>query len=265
MPTWWYSTPEDGRSLSQEFDYLAEQREAERSRRARMFHPHAQLADIGGDVGLALVASRPIPAGTVMWALCDFDIILDRHAVAELSAPYREILDRYAFISPDGDSILQWDLARFGNHCCEAVLHSVGFDVEIAVRDIAAGEQITTEYGSLNRDFHFACACGARRCRTHIRRDDSLHHGREWDERVARVLPLYSSVEQPLAPVLARRPHALEVLEGRLPPPPSSGLYCPASRLPDLTAQGGGRSAPSARSPHSVTMPLQALDIASGG
>ena len=231
-----------------------------------MFHPHAQLADIGGDVGLALVASRPIPAGTVMWALCDFDIILDRHVVADLSPPYREILDRYAFISPDGDCILQWDLARFGNHSCDAILHSVGFDVEIAVRDIAAGEQITTEYGNLNRDFHFACACGAGNCRAHIRHDDSLHFGQAWDEQVAQVLPMYRRVDQPLAAVLARRPHALEVLEGRRPPPPSRSMYCPASRLPDLSPPpeaGPGRipAPPSARSRYSVTMPLQSLDI----
>src|SRR5687768_6852371 len=77
-----------------------------------MFHPHARTIDLGSDIGTALVATQPIPAGTVLWALCEFDIVLDRSRIAELSRPYREVLDRYAFISPTGDCILQWDLAR---------------------------------------------------------------------------------------------------------------------------------------------------------
>jgi hypothetical protein len=229
-----------------------------------MFHPHAQTADLGGDLGLALVATRPIPAGTVVWALCEFDLVLDRSRVAELSPTYRQILDRYAFISPTGDCILQWDHARFGNHSCDAMCHSVGYDLEIAVRDIAAGEQITTEYGNLNRDFHFECLCGSPRCRTFIRHDDSLRFGHEWDEIVARALPLYRTVEQPLASVVAQRVDALAILEGRRPPAQSAANYCPPHRAPDLSPPPeivvrpppARIVRPAPRSRYSVTVPL---------
>ena len=228
-----------------------------------MFHPHAQLADVGGDVGMALVATRPIPAGTVVWALCEFDIVLDSARVPQLPRPYREILDRYAFVSPTGETILQWDLARFGNHSCDAICHSVAYDVEIAVRHIAAGEQITTEYGNLNRNFHFECACGSPGCRTFVRHDDALRHGQEWDRLIADVLPHYARVEQPLAAVVASRPSSLAVLEGRRPPSPSRAGYCPPHRLPDLRPPPEAESsraaaAPGRRSRHSVTRPVSA-------
>jgi len=225
-----------------------------------MFHPHAQVIDLGGDAGLALVATRPIPAGTVMWVLCEFDIVLDRARVAELSRPYRAILDRYAFVSPTGDCILQWDHARFGNHSCDAICHSVGYDVEIAVRDVAPGQQITTEYGNLNRDFHFRCGCGAPRCRTIVRQDDCLRFGAEWDEQVADALPRYRQVEQPLAAVLSRRVDTLAILEGRRSPSQSRSFYCPRHWQPDLSPppELGLRpaSAPVQRSRYTITAPL---------
>jgi uncharacterized protein len=226
-----------------------------------MFHPHVQLADVGGDVGMALVATRPIPAGTVMWALCEFDIVLDGARIPQLPRPYREVLDRYAFVSPTGDAILQWDLARFANHSCDAICHSVAYDVEIAVRDVAPGEQVTTEYGNLNRNFHFQCACGTPRCRGFVRHDDVLRHGDEWDRMIADVLPLYSMVEQPLAAVLAGRVSTLAVLEGRHPLIPSRNGYCPPHRLPDLRPPpeaGANRPAPTPgrRSRHASTRPV---------
>ena len=213
---------------------------------------------------MALVATRPIPAGTVVWALCEFDLVLDGARIAELSRPHREVLDRYAFISPAGECILQWDLARFGNHSCDAICHSVGYDVEIAVRDIAAGEQITTEYGNLNRDFHFQCSCGSPRCRTFVRHDDSLHHGHEWDEVVARAIPLYRTVEQPLGPVLAKRRDSLAILEGRRPQAPSRANYCPPHRAPELSPPPETAALPlprtvrhaAPRSRYSITVPL---------
>lgn len=211
---------------------------------------------------MTLVATRPIPAGTVVWVLCEFDLVLDRSQLPEMSRSHRDILDRYAFISPEGDILLQWDLARFGNHSCDAVLQSVRYDVEIAIRDVAAGEQITTEYGNLNRDFEFACSCGSPRCRTWIRHDDCLRHGERWDGLVAAALPRYAEVEQPLADVLARRPDALAILEGRRPPLRSRDGYCPPHRLPDLSPPPEHGTSPSAlarsspRSRYSVTMPL---------
>ncbi|HTE56221.1 MAG TPA: SET domain-containing protein-lysine N-methyltransferase [Kofleriaceae bacterium] len=214
-------------------------------------------------MGTALVATRPIPAGTILWALCEFDIVLDRPRVADLSRAHREVLDRYAFISPTGDCILQWDLGRFGNHSCGAICHSVRYDVEIAVRDVAAGEQITTEYGNLNRDFQFECSCGSPNCRTFIRHDDSMRHGERWDAEVASVLPLFHEVEQPLAAVLSRRVEALAILEGRRPQGRSRDGYCPPHLLPDLSPppELGLRFTPipartAQRSRYSVTMPI---------
>ena len=48
----------------------------------------------------------------------------------------------------------------------------VGGTIEIAVRDVAAGEEITCEYATLNLTEPMDCRCGASGCRRTIGSDD---------------------------------------------------------------------------------------------
>lgn len=163
-----------------------------------MMHPDTELRFVGPDIGYGVFTTAPIPRGTVLWVLCRFDIVLALRKVAELPVPYRPIIERYAYIDAEGNYILCWDHARNINHSCDPSMLGVGTDFEIAVRDLAAGEHVTCEYGGLNLTGRMRCGCGAANCRGVIGGDDVLDLWRAWDARIAETLPHAARVEQPL-------------------------------------------------------------------
>jgi len=163
-----------------------------------MLHPDTELRFVNPWIGYGVFASRAIPKGTLTWVRCDLDQTFAPEHVAGLSAYYRAIVDRYAFVDERGDHVLCWDHARFVNHGCEATCLSPGYGFEIAVRDIAAGEELTDDYGSLNIDVPFTCRCGSPACRREIRPDDLLAYGDRWDAIIAGAFFRISEVAQPL-------------------------------------------------------------------
>lgn len=52
------------------------------------------------------------------------------------------------------------------NHSCDPNCGLQGINVGVAIRDIAAGEEITFDYSMLdNEEYSFICTCGSPRCR----------------------------------------------------------------------------------------------------
>jgi SET domain-containing protein len=101
--------------------------------------------------GLGLFAAAPIPAGTVVWTFdAGLDVVLDERLVAELPPGARTHLDRYAYQDPVRRArVLCVDDARFFNHAAPANCGDspvAGPDVTIALRDIAADEELTWDY-----------------------------------------------------------------------------------------------------------------------
>ena len=84
-----------------------------------MLHPHTELRHINEILGYGVVATRLIPQGTIIWALDKLDQTLTRDQVAQLGKPYSELLDKWAYQLPNGDFVLNWDLARYFNHSCD--------------------------------------------------------------------------------------------------------------------------------------------------
>ena len=123
-----------------------------------MIHPDTELKFVSDEIGYGLFATRRIPRGTITWVRDDFDMAFTHAEVERMSPTYRAIVDKYTFIDARGLYLLCWDLARFVNHACDATCLSAGYDFEIAVRDIEAGEQITDDYGTLNLQHEFAIA-----------------------------------------------------------------------------------------------------------
>jgi len=163
-----------------------------------MIHPDTRLDHASDTIGLGVFATRPMPKGTILWALDDLDQRLTAVRVRRLGERYRALLDRYAFYNAEGEQVVCWDIARFVNHHCQANAISTGWHFDIAVRDIAAGEEICNDYGALNLEESFTCHCGSPVCRNDIQPQDFDSYSDVWDVLVRDAFPEVTRVPQPL-------------------------------------------------------------------
>ncbi len=183
-----------------------------------MLHPDTELRFIDPTMGYGVFATRPIPRGTITWVRDALDQTLPHEHFERLSGPLRDVLDRYSYVDKEGDHVLCWDHARYINHACEATCLSPGYGFEIAVRDIAPGEELTDDYGTLNIDVAFECACRSPRCRKVIRPDDLLAHGDRWDALIAESFARLTAVDQPLWALVREKDELLHVLASEAAP-----------------------------------------------
>lgn len=166
-----------------------------------MMHPHTELRFINDAVGNGVVATRDIAAGTITWVQDSLDREFTPEEVEALGEPYAASLDKYCFRNQHGRWVLCWDHARFVNHSFRSNCLTTGYNFEVAVRDIRAGEELTDDYGYLNvmRPFH---AIDEGVGRTVVYPDDLTRHHGEWDEQLRRVWGRILEVGQPLRPLL---------------------------------------------------------------
>jgi uncharacterized protein len=170
-----------------------------------MIHPTTELRFINETIGYGVFATRFIPRGTITWVRDRLDQTFTPQQILDFGEPYRAILDKYSFRDSRGHSILCWDIARYVNHSCDANCLSAGYDFEIAVVDIDAGEELTDDYGSLNLQTPFNCACSTAECRGQILPEDFLRFTKTWDKRVESVFSLIQRLEQPLWPLVKEK------------------------------------------------------------
>ena len=167
-----------------------------------MIHPDTELRFINDKIGYGVVALKPIPQGTITWALDKLDRIFSPEQVRGMEALYQQVLDKYTYRNADGNHILCWDNARFINHSSHANCLTTAYEFEIAIRDIAAGEELTDDYGYLNLDEPFEVVPEPGSNRNTIYPDDLLRYYPEWDEKLLRTFPKISKVDQPLFDLL---------------------------------------------------------------
>ena len=104
-----------------------------------------------------------------------------------------------------------------------AKLRAAGFDFEIAVCDIAAGAELTDDYGTLNLQYDFACICGTPECRKTITpRDLDVDHSAA--EGLDGAADLVDRAEQVLFELRMRY---VEARKGGSPPPSESRIILP--------------------------------------
>lgn len=190
-----------------------------------MIHPHSELRFISTAIGYGLFATRPIPKGTVTWVSDSLDQIISAASLDGLPELLKAQTHKYSYVNGHGDRILCWDHGRFVNHSCAAACLSPGFDFEIAVRDIAAGEEITDDYGTLNLEEPFLCLCGAPNCRGQILPDDPERHATEWDRLIGEAFMAIDRVNQPLWDLVREKREIRQVLAGEIPLPSVLGHY----------------------------------------
>jgi uncharacterized protein len=102
--------------------------------------------------GIGLFAAAPIVAGSPVWRLDEpFDHVVDEVALARLEVVAQLQIQRYAYVDPLRRArVLCADDARFFNHSDDPNCRddpASGASVTLAVRDIAAGEELTWDYG----------------------------------------------------------------------------------------------------------------------
>lgn len=168
-----------------------------------MMHPHTRLAPISDDVGLGVVATHKIPAGTIVWVLDPLDHRIPRAQAEALGPLFGQAFRHYAFWEHgDDELVLCWDHGRYVNHACDANCLGGGFRFEIAVRDIEAGEELTDDYATFGYASELQCRCGSPLCRGTVAGRDAARLGPSWDARLASALTRLGSVAQPLWPLV---------------------------------------------------------------
>jgi hypothetical protein len=163
-----------------------------------MIHPDTELRFVGEKVGHGVFATRDIPRGTITWVRDKLDQAFSAEQIRQMREPYQQVLEKYGYADRHGKTILCWDHARFMNHSCEATCLSAGYDFEVAVRDVRAGEELTDDYSTLNLESGFACACARANCRGHVEPDDNVEGADVWDALLRETFPLIQKVTQPL-------------------------------------------------------------------
>ena len=108
--------------------------------------------------GVGVFAAEPVAKGTQVWR---FEPTLDRALTAQevgrLPASAQDFIARYAYVHPDDRSIymLDGDHGRFMNHAETPNTDYAEGVAGYASRDIAAGEEITCDYGQFYASHDF--------------------------------------------------------------------------------------------------------------
>jgi hypothetical protein len=184
-----------------------------------MMHPDTEVRFISETLGYGVFALRTIPRGTITWITDPLDLKFTRDQLELLPPLCRQAVDHYGYIDPAGQYVLCWDHGKYVNHSCDPNCLSAGYQFEFAIRQIDPNEQLTDEYGLLNREDPMDCHCGSPRCRGRISRDDIQHAMAAWDSIVAESFDYIGKVDQPLWPLSTDAAEIEAVLRGELPIP----------------------------------------------
>jgi hypothetical protein len=119
-----------------------------------------------------------------------------------LPAAQKAAVEKYSYVDAAGGLVVSWDHAKYMNHSCECNTIGTGYGCEIALRDIGAGEELTTEYGVLNVQLEYEISCGCRECRGALCADDLERYHAAWDGWIVCALRRTPHVPQPLWSVM---------------------------------------------------------------
>lgn len=105
--------------------------------------------------GLGVFTLEPIARGTIVWRFTPgFDLDLDPQRIESQPELCRRVLLHYGYVDPRlGRFVLCCDDARFLNHSDTPNLVSLPdaepHGIDVATRDIDAGEELTLDYAAL--------------------------------------------------------------------------------------------------------------------
>jgi SET domain-containing protein len=106
--------------------------------------------------GIGVFAAEPISAGSVIWTFDDrFDHLFDENDIAGMDDLQREFVRRYGYphMIREGLTVVEFDNGRFMNHAKSPNTDFTDANVGWAIRDIAAGEELTCNYSEFDPSF----------------------------------------------------------------------------------------------------------------
>jgi SET domain-containing protein len=161
-----------------------------------MIIPWVRIVWISDQKGYGLVASRPIPKGTVTFAQDGLDIVIPNDGIDRVDPQLMEYVEKYSYEDYLGNRIVSWDLAKYMNHDDDANTLTTGYGFEVAVRHIEEGEEVTDDYRIFST-LHDTNFIHENRRIEEIKPwpDHLLAH---WDSRVKESLLNITKTEQPL-------------------------------------------------------------------
>jgi hypothetical protein len=162
-----------------------------------MLHPHTELRFVSEEIGYGIFATQDIPLGTITWVRDELDRSFREEEVKRLSDSSYENLMKYTYRDRNGDYLFCWDLTRYVNHSYSPNSMITPLGLEIAIRNISCGDEITNDYGTLNIIEAFKCALGDHE-REFVRPDDLKRFHRDWDALLNKAFTRISFVNQPL-------------------------------------------------------------------
>lgn len=100
--------------------------------------------------GTGVFAGADLTAGTVIWEFTPgIDWRISEAAFVRFPEPYRSWLRPYCYVEADGLLVLCGDNARYMNHSFDPNCDDSG-TYTVALRDVAAGEELTCDYRSFD-------------------------------------------------------------------------------------------------------------------
>ncbi len=165
-----------------------------------MLYPFTELRLASAETGMGVFALQAIPKGTITWVQDPLDHRLSVQEVAKLPQELLGVLSHDYYRLFGGEYLLTHDNTRFMNHSCNPTCAHLFDDVEIAIRDIAAGEELTSDYATFTLEAYeeFECFCATQGCRNWIRRDDPSSLKAYWQPMLDEAMRHFAQVEQPL-------------------------------------------------------------------
>lgn len=106
--------------------------------------------------GIGIFAAAPIEAGQPVWTLAEkFDLLLSTADVLNLSQLQRDFVERYGYphMTRSGLTVVEFDNGRFMNHSDAPNTDFTDPNMGWAIRDIAAGEELTCNYSEFDPGF----------------------------------------------------------------------------------------------------------------
>jgi uncharacterized protein len=163
-----------------------------------MIHPETELRQVSPEVGYGVFATTFIPKGTIVYIKDELELVFKPDDPRRNDPLYKDIIEKYSYMEPNGNMVLSWDIARFVNHCCNCNIISTGYGFEIAIRDIHPGEEITDEYGLFNSGWEMNLVCSVPGCRGKLAPNDIDDNYKKWDAQIKSSFENFNKISQPL-------------------------------------------------------------------